>query len=51
MDPASGLSADILQSLMNPRYPVSSIRKLMSFGDASTLGPLIEKVDMLKFGE
>ena len=50
MDPASGFSADMLQSLMNPRDPVSSIRKLMSFGDASMLGPLIEKVDMLKFG-
>lgn len=35
---------------MNPRDPAATIRKLMSIGDANLLGPMIDKVDLLKFG-
>tara|TARA_B110000285_G_scaffold233275_1_gene306558 strand:- start:1876 stop:3093 length:1218 start_codon:yes stop_codon:yes gene_type:complete len=35
---------------MNPRDPASAIRKFMPLGDKGLLEPLIEKVDLLKFG-
>ena len=40
----------MLQSIMNPRDPAAAIRKLMAIGNAEMLGPMIEKVDMLKYG-
>jgi len=40
----------MLQQIMNPRDPASTVRKLIPIGDANLLGPMIEKVDLLKFG-
>jgi len=45
-----GMSPDFLQQLMNPRDPAGAIKKFMPLGDKSLLEPLIEKVDLLKFG-
>lgn len=49
MDKA-GFSPEMFKNLLNPRDPVSSIKPFMSVGNASLLEPMMEKVDMLKFG-
>jgi len=35
---------------MNPRDPVASLKPFMTVGNASLIEPMLEKVDMLKFG-
>ena len=35
---------------MNPRDPVGSVKPFMAVGNAQLLEPMLEKVDMLKFG-
>lgn len=35
---------------MNPKDPVSAVRKLMTIGNAELLGPMIDRIDILKFG-
>lgn len=44
------MNSDFLQQLVNPRDPAGAIRKLMPLGDKGLLEPLIEKVDLLKYG-
>jgi hypothetical protein len=50
MSKQPGFSPDLLQQFMNPRDPAAAIKKFMPLGDKGLLEPLIEKVDLLKFG-
>ena len=45
-----GFSSDLLQQFMNPRDQVGAIKKFMPLGEKALLEPLIEKVDLLKYG-
>jgi hypothetical protein len=45
-----GFTPELLQQLMNPRDPLGAIRKFMPLGDKGLLEPLIEKLDLLKYG-
>jgi hypothetical protein len=41
---------EMLQSLMNPRDPLSAIRPFIKIGDAKLLEPMLAKIDFLKYG-
>jgi len=40
----------MLQSLMNPRDPLSAIRPFIKIGDSKLLEPMLAKIDFLKYG-
>ena len=46
----NGFSPDMFKNLMNPRDPVASLKPFIKTGNVSIVEPMLEKVDLLKFG-
>lgn len=45
-----GFNPDMLSQLLNPRDPAAALRQFIALGSRELVEPLLEKVDILKFG-
>ena len=43
-------SPEMLQSLMNPRDPLSAIRPFIKIGDIKLIDTMLQKIDFVKYG-
>ena len=45
-----GINPDMFKNLMNPRDPISSLKPFIKTGNIALVEPMLDKVDLLKFG-